>query len=165
MAILGAKWGCIATLYQGTELRLFLFAPHEQTLGAIRSACEDFQRRLLHWKETGAVDFYPPQSSKDADRMYPQSEPESIVYLDDSAQELAMKILAAKVRIDQAEADRAEAEKKLKILIGDANKAVAGNYLVSWPMRQYKAVPAKTVPAKEAYSIRQSTLSIKEIRP
>jgi hypothetical protein len=76
-----------------------------------------------------------------------------------------MKILAAKVRIDQAEADRAEAEKKLKILIGDANKAVAGNYLVSWPMRQYKAVPAKTVPAKEAYSIRQSTLSIKEIRP
>jgi predicted phage-related endonuclease len=165
MAILGAKWGCIATLYQGTELRLFLFAPHEQTLGAIRSACEDFQRRLLHWKETGAVDFYPPQSSKDADRMYPQSEPESIVYLDDSAQELAMKILAAKVRIDQAETDRADAEKKLKKLIGTASKAVAGNYLVSWPMRNYQAQPAKTVPAKEAYSIRQSTLSIKEIRP
>ena len=42
---------------------------------------------------------------------------------------------------------------------------VAGDLVVSWPMRHYKAQPAKTVPAKEAYSIRQSTLSIKEIRP
>jgi predicted phage-related endonuclease len=165
MAILGAKWGCIATLYQGTELRLFLFAPHEQTLGAIRAACEDFQRRLLVWKDTGTVDFYPPQDSKDANRMYPQAEPDSIIHLDDTAQELAMKMLAAKIKIDKAEADRADAEKKLKKLIGTASKAVAGNYLVSWPMRNYQAQPAKTVPAKEAYSIRQSTLSIKEIRP
>lgn len=165
MAILGAKWGVIATLYQGTELRLFLFAPHDQTLSAIRAACEDFQRRLLVWKETGAVDFYPPQDSKDANRMYPQAEPDSIIHLDDTAQELAMQMLAAKVKIDKAEADRADAEKKLKKLIGTASKAVAGNYMVSWPMRNYAAQPAKTVAAKEAYSIRQSTLSIKEIRP
>jgi hypothetical protein len=38
----------------------------------------------------------------------------------------------------------------------------AGRYKISWPMRQYKAQPAKTVPAKEAYVIRQSKLSIKD---
>jgi len=38
----------------------------------------------------------------------------------------------------------------------------AGRYKISWPMRSYKAQPAKTVPAKEAYVIRQSKLSIKD---
>jgi hypothetical protein len=32
-------------------------------------------------------------------------------------------------------------------------------------MRNYKAAPERLVPAKEAYSVRQSTLSIKEVQP
>jgi len=46
----------------------------------------------------------------------------------------------------------------------DFSSAQAGRYKVSWPMRHYKASPEKITPAKEAYSIRQSTLTIKEIK-
>jgi len=44
----------------------------------------------------------------------------------------------------------------------DAEICNAGRYKISWPMRHYKAQPAKTVPAKEAYVIRQSKLSIRD---
>jgi len=161
MAITGAKWGCIATLYQGIELRLFLFAPHDQTVAAIRDACVEFDRKLKAWEDTGSIDFYPPQSSRDADRMYPAAE-EATIELDDRAQELAAKVLAAKIKIEQAEKERSDAEAELKNLMGTATRGVAGDLVVSWPMRHYKATPARTVPAKEAYSVRQSTLSIKE---
>ena len=46
MDITGAKWGALAVLYRGTELRIFLFKPHEATLRAIADATLDFQRRL-----------------------------------------------------------------------------------------------------------------------
>jgi hypothetical protein len=48
------------------------------------------------------------------------------------------------------------------VLMGKATTGVIGNWKVSWPMRHYTAKPAKVTPAKEAYSIRQSNLSIKE---
>jgi C4-type Zn-finger protein len=38
----------------------------------------------------------------------------------------------------------------------------AGRYKILWPMRYYKAQPEKKVPAKHAYVIRQSKLSIKD---
>jgi hypothetical protein len=44
----------------------------------------------------------------------------------------------------------------------DAEVCNAGRYKISWPMRSYKAQPEKKVPAKEAYIIRQSKLSIKD---
>lgn len=31
MDIMGFKWGALATLYRGTEMRIFLFAPHQNT--------------------------------------------------------------------------------------------------------------------------------------
>jgi predicted phage-related endonuclease len=161
MAITGAKWGCIATLYQGIELRLFLFAPHDQTVAAIRDACVEFDRKLRAWEETGSIDFYPPHDSKDADRMYPAAE-ETTVELDDAAEELAYKILAAQQKIKTAEEERADAEKKLKKILGTASVGITNDLVVKWPMRNYAAQPARTVPAKEAYSVRQSTLSIKE---
>jgi hypothetical protein len=36
-------------------------------------------------------------------------------------------------------------------------------YRVRWPIRKYKAQPAKTTPAKEAYQIRLKTLDIKAL--
>jgi hypothetical protein len=44
----------------------------------------------------------------------------------------------------------------------EAPKAKAGPFHIKWPMRHYKAQPERVVPAKEGYSVRQSTLSIKE---
>jgi hypothetical protein len=32
-----------------------------------------FQKKLDFWKETGGIDYFPPQDSKDADTMFPKA--------------------------------------------------------------------------------------------
>jgi hypothetical protein len=95
--------------------------------------------------------------------MYPSAAGESIV-LDVEAELLADKIVDAKNRITAAEKDRSDAEKDLKTMLKTAPKGIAGKYEISWPMRNYAAQAQKIVKAKDAYSIRQSTLAIKEFK-
>lgn len=164
MLVTGHKWGAVCVLYQGIELRVFLFAPHQQTQDAIVKAVNEFDRKLLKYKETGEIEWYPPSSSKDMDRMYPSAADKVEVDLPPTVADLAQAIINNKAAIRAAEAGIDEAEKTIKNLLGQAEKGRAGNYVISWPMRNYKAAPERLVPAKEAYSVRQSTLSIKEIQ-
>ncbi len=165
MDILKVRWGAIATLYKGTMLRIFLFAPHAGTLDRIAAATTDFQRRLDLFKQDGTIDYYPPADGEawpDARGPYPANE--ETIKLSDEAGRLAGKIMACRATIKQAEGEITDAEKQLKDLMGDATRALAGGYSIAWPTRSYKAQPAKTVPAKEAYTVRQSTLTIKEAK-
>ena len=163
MDIMQAKWGALAVLYQGTQMRVFLFEPHVQTLETIKTAVLEFQNKLEKYRSSGEIDFYPPATTEDADRMYPTAT-DAPVTLGIEAELLAEKIVDAKKRATDAEKDRASAEKDLKTLLKTANVGIAGKYEIRWPMRNYAAQPEKIVPAKDAYSIRQSTLSIKEAR-
>ena len=95
--------------------------------------------------------------------MYPSAADKVEVDLPPTVADLAQAIINNKAAIRAAEAGIDEAEKTIKNLLGQAEKGRAGNYVISWPMRNYKAAPERLVPAKEAYSVRQSTLSIKEI--
>jgi hypothetical protein len=54
------------------------------------------------------------------------------------------------------------AETNLKNMMRDATVGRCADWEVRWPMRHYKAQPERVVPAKEASSVRQSTLTIKE---
>jgi predicted phage-related endonuclease len=162
MDIMQAKWGAVCVLYQGTILRIFLFEPHKQTLETIKTAVLEFQNKIEKYKATGEIDYYPPANSKDADRMYPAADEAAVVNLPGRAEQLADQILAANADIKEAEGKRSEAETELKAMLGQASKGTVGRFEIRWPMRSYKATPEKVVPAKEAYSIRQSTLSIKE---
>ena len=162
MDIMQAKWGAVCVLYQGTALRIFLFEPHAQTLATIKAAVLEFQDKLQKFRAHGEIDYYPPANSEDADRMWPVAE-DKVVQLDVEAELLAEKIASAKATITKAEKDRAAAEKDLKTMLGTANQGIAGRFEIKWPMRNYQAQPAKTIPAKDAYTIRQSTLSVKEI--
>lgn len=165
MDILKAKWGAVATLYKGTQLRIFLFAPHQGTLDRIAQVATDFQSRLDNWKLTGEVSYYPPQDDeKWPEHRGPYPANEETIRLSDEVAALAGKILDARAAIKQTEAVLAESEKDLKALMGDATRALAGNFTISWPTRNYKAQPEKVVPAKPAYTIRQSTLTIKEAK-
>lgn len=163
MDIIQAKWGAVCVLYQGTELRVFLFAPHAQTLAGIAQVATEFQAKLEKFRANGEVDYYPPSSSKDADRMFPAAN-EEVKQLDSYAEELARLIAAGKKKIKTINEDIEKAETELKTLLGNAARGIAGQFQISWPMRSYSATPQRIVPAKEAYSIRQSTLSIKEIK-
>jgi len=162
MDIMQAKWGAVCVLYQGTILRIFLFEPHKQTLETIKTAVLEFQNKIEKYKATGEIDYYPPANSKDADRMYPAADEAAVVNLPGRAEQLADQILAANADIKEAEGKRSEAETELKAMLGQASKGTVGRFEIRWPMRSYKATPEKVVPAKDAYSIRQSTLSIKE---
>lgn len=76
----------------------------------------------------------------------------------------ASEILRAKGEIAVYEAVIADAEKRLKDAMRDHGVARTHRYEIKWPMRHYKAQPERVVPAKEAYSVRQSTVSIKEMK-
>lgn len=161
MDITGAKWGALAVLYRGTELRIFLFKPHEGTLRAISNATLDFQRRLDIWKAERHIDYYPPVNSADANRTWGQAE-EQTVSLGGEFETWVRDIWEAQQDIKQSEAIIDDREAKIKAAMQTATKADVGRYEVSWPMRSYKATQDRVVKGKAAYSVRQSTLTVKE---
>jgi len=165
MLVTGHRWGAVCVLYQGIELRVFLFAPHHDTQKEIVKAVLTFEHKLQAYRESGAIDWYPPASSKELDRIYPMVATKEEVELDVSVADLAAGIVANKTAIRAAEASIESAEKLIKTQLGQAERGRAGQYLINWPMRNYKAQAERLIPAKEPYSVRQSTLSIKELQP
>lgn len=164
MDIVQAKWGAVCTLYRGIELRVFVFAPHQATVKKIAEVATDFQRRLDQWKATGVVDYYPPQDGEKwpEDRgLYPVQD--RAVDLPDAA-DIAAAIMAANRTIKEQEDTKAILEEQLKAMMGGATRATAGGYSIAWPVRSYKAQGEKFVPAKPAYTIRQSNLTIKSVK-
>jgi hypothetical protein len=163
MDIMEAKWGAVCTLYRGVALRIYLFAPHDGTLAAIRAAVLDFDRRLHAYRQDGVIEYYPPADSADANRAWPAAndEKEPLVFYVDEENMIAELILE-KDKIKAAEKKIDEIEKSIKEKMKDHPSAIAGKYEVRWPMRYYKAQPSKIVPATEARAVRQSTLTIKE---
>jgi predicted phage-related endonuclease len=162
MLVTGHRWGAVCVLYQGIELRVFLFSTHHDTQKEIVKAVLVFENKLLTYRETGTIDWYPPASSKELDRIYPMAAGKEEVDLPGNVGDLAKGILENKAAIRAAEASIEDAEKLIKAQLGQAERGRAGQYVINWPMRNYKAAAERLVPAKEAYSLRQSTLSIKE---
>lgn len=163
MAIVGAKWGAVCTLYRGTKLRLFLFEVHEATQERIRAEVELFQLKLDAYQATGAIDYYPPQDSKDADRVWAVGRDDEPVTLDERVDMWAQEILEAKEDMKAAIDLISDREAKIKSFMQDATTGVTGLYKIRWPMRHYKAQPERITAAKPASVSRQSTLTIKEI--
>ena len=163
MMCTGLRWAAIGCLYSGVELRIYLFAPHTATMDAIDVAARDFESRLENFRQTGEPAWYPPQDSKDADRVWPNAKDEDID-LGDHAEGIASAIIGLKAEIKKLEEQVAEKEVQLKTMMQEFSSAKCGKWSIKWPMRHFKATPEKITPAKEAYSIRQSTLTIKETK-
>jgi hypothetical protein len=161
MDITGAKWGALAVLYRGTELRIFLFKPHSGTIRAITDATLDFQRRLDIWKADRHIDYYPPVNSADANRTWGQADEQTIL-LGGEFEDWARDIVEAKADIKQCESIIDDREAKIKAAMQTATKAEVGRWEVSWPVRNYQATQDRIVKGKAAYSVRQSTLTVKE---
>lgn len=163
MLVTGHKWGAVCVLYQGIELRVFLFAPHSVTQNAIVKAVNDFDSKLDSYRKTGEINWYPPIGSKDVDKIFPAAVDKQEKDLPHEAEQWAGVLLQAKDDIREAEKTIDLAEKKLKEMMGQAEVGRAGNVVIKWPMRHYKPQPERLVAAKEAYSVRQSSLSVKEL--
>lgn len=164
MAIMKASWGAVATLYQGTQLRIFLFEKHLPTLRLIEETSKTFQAKLDRYRNTGEIDYYPPVNPKDAARTWSSGSDDEPVKLDTYAEELTKLLLENKQKIAKAEEENSKIQTELMGMLREHTYGLAGEYQISWPVRNYKAKPATITPAKEAYSVRQSTLTIKAIK-
>ena len=157
-------WGAVCVLYRGSELRIFLYRADEDVQAQIEDAVHEFERRKRD------VDWYPAASSADANVAWDR--------VDDAAPALdlngvadadhwASVLLAAREARRAAEAEIDQCETMLKEMLGNHEEgrvdADGSTYYIKWPMRQYKAQPAKTTEAKPARSIRAKTLTIKEV--
>jgi len=161
MDITGAKWGAVCVLYQGTELRIFLFASHEETQALIRAKARKFETKLMHWTETGEVEWYDPATPEEYGTKWPGDPNLDSVDLGEWGATLAERIVKAKEQIKTLETRITEDETELKEMLGNATLAHAEEFRISWPIRKYQAQPEKVVPAKPAHSMRQSTVTIK----
>lgn len=164
MDITGSAWGALCTLYKGTQLRIFLFAPHPVTVAAIADAVTDFERRLEKYRQDGTIEHYPPRDSKDADRTWSAADQSLTDPLGLGAAEnvLCREIKNLQEQIKQAEKDIDDKVKDLKEKMKEYPRAVTGDFEIGWPMRHYKATVERVVPAKAESFVRQSTLTIKE---
>lgn len=163
MMCTGLEWAAIGCLYSGIELRIFLFKPHQATQEHIKNLAYDFELRLEKFRQTGELDYYPPADNKDANRVWPTANDEDID-LGDEYEGIASAIMGLKAEIKSMEDQVAEKELKLKEMMQGFGSAKCGKWQIKWPMRHYKETQEKITPAKPAYSVRQSTLSIKELK-
>ena len=160
MDIMKAKWGALCVLYKGTTLRIFLYPINEDYVNMIHNATQDFQERLDKYKTNQEIEWYDLQNSFEASRVFDRAEKSTIEIPEIEIQ--AEKIIELREKIMELETAIDRLQINIMEQMRDNEVCNAGRYKISWPMRQYKAQPAKTVPAKEAYVIRQSKLSIKD---
>jgi predicted phage-related endonuclease len=159
----GLSWGAIGVLYRGIELRVFVYQRDEGVIRQIVDAVSQFERRKA------ARDWYPPSSPADAANTWSRpDETAPPVDLPVDAADLIDDILSAKQTIATAEEIRDAATAELMAMLGNATEGAVtdrdgSRYRVRWPVRKYKAQPAKLTPAKAAYEIRQKTLDIKPV--
>ena len=156
-------WGAVCVLYRGSELRIFLYRQDQDMQDQIEDAVHEFERRKRD------VDWYPAVSSADANVAWSRVDDGApAVDLNEvaDADHWASVLLAAREARRAAEAEIDECETMLKEMLGNHEEGqieVDGSvYYIKWPMRNYKAQPAKTTEAKPARQVRAKTLTVKE---
>ena len=164
MMITGRPWGVLAVLYQGNDLRLFVYRQDEKMMTEIVDAVHEFERRKRDH------DWYPVYTSDDANTAWDRVDdgaPPLDLNDNGDAEHWASALIAAKAEKKAAEAEIDIAEAELKQILGNHEEAsvdVDGSrYYIKWPMRKTRAQPAKTVAAKPEKTVRQKTLTLKEV--
>jgi len=160
MDIMGCEWGAVAVLHKGIKLAIHVFKRDNTLINEIRDTAVDFKKRVDKYKEAEETDWYQFTSTRSAAAIFDE--------VNDSV--LAIPALEDEVKaVDQMRQDIKLLEQRLEVTqanimgkMGAAKILRAGKYSVTWPTINYKAVPEKIVPAKEARTIRINKLRIKK---
>lgn len=162
----GFKWGVIATLFRGVELRLFFYSASQASQAKIIEKCKDFIRRV----EEG--DWYPALSPADAVTAYPATDDSSAPVDLTSRPEgdFVRRLVQVKSQIALLEEEKDQLQAKImdqmamseRAFVKDATGRV--QYEVKWAMRNYKAQPEKLTPPKPARVERSKTLTVTEAK-
>jgi len=153
------SWCAVVVLYQSTDLRIFVFERDPEFKKWLEETVIDFDRRVRE------QDYYEPESSLDANIIWSEAY-DSLVELPDEVESKIEDIQAAKRIIENSKQIIDDSEKAIKVAMQENEHATVGKYQIKWGSRNYKAKPEQTkvIPAKEAYTVRSKTLSIKEVQ-
>lgn len=151
------SYGCVAVLYQSTDLRLFIFERDPKFLELIADIIPDFNRRVQE------EDYYAPFSSKDCNTIWSQALDEA-VEVDGTAEQAGRDILAAKQKIKECKEIIDSNETVIKSQMGSNQYGKVGNLIYTWKTRTYRKQPEKIIEAKPQRIIRQSNITIKEVK-
>ena len=86
----------------------------------------------------------------------------SIINLDKSLAIYAKQSMECDRVIKEAKQHKEMCMEKLKEAMGNHTHARLKNFNLNWGLINYKAQPEKVIPAKDAYSIRKKTITIRE---
>ena len=86
----------------------------------------------------------------------------SILNIDKSLAIYAKQSMECDRVIKEAKQHKEMCMEKLKEAMGNHTHARLKNFNLNWGLINYKAQPEKVIPAKDAYSIRKKTITIKE---
>jgi predicted phage-related endonuclease len=161
MLCAGYTWGVIATLFRGTELRLFFYQASGNMQTKIIDVCKEFTRRV------NSKSWYPAISPADAVKAYPSvDDSRPAIELSGDAANYARRLIEAKAQAKILDEEIDQLQSKIMDNMTDAEegyiKSPDGSIAarIKWAMRSYKAQPEKVTPAKEARIERSKTLQI-----
>ena len=147
----GMAWGCVATLYGGYDLRLYIYDNDPSVQALITARVNDFSRRV---KEQ---DFYAPDSSEDCHNIWPvpvNFEREPMADLPDEIDEIVEEIEDAK-RLKKAMDAKIDAcQQLLKTHLGNHSMGVTRQYQLDWPMGKAADERLITYKAKDAERVK-----------
>ena len=155
MSTTQANAGILIILYQSTDLRIYVIPKDYEFEKELADKVIDFNRRI------DEEDYYTPQVTNDAYIKYPNANDETKILSEDTA-DLLKQHQQTKDMIASLKAVNEKIQAQIMDEMGNASVGRTGEWIVQWKMRNYKAQPEKVVPAKDAYTIRSKTLTIKK---
>lgn len=161
MLCAGYTWGVIATLYRGTELRLFFYNASGNMQTKIIDVCKEFTRRV------NTKSWYPAVSPADAVKAYPSvDDSKPAVELAGETADYARRLIEIKAQAKILDEEIDQLQAKIMDALTNAEEGYIKNTdgsvaaRIKWAMRSYKAQPEKVTPAKPARVERAKTLQI-----
>ena len=157
LCITGYSWGVVSTLHNTNDFKMFLLRRDFAFEKELKHIINDFERRI---KEQ---DWYPPQVLPDLQIMHPVGEKVEVDLNDDDCGYHLDRINDNKDKIKLLNEEVEKSQIYIQTKMGEAEIGINDRYKISWGTTTYKPQPEKVVPAKDGYTIRRKTASIKKL--
>ena len=156
-AICGYDWGVVSTLHNTNDFKMFLLRRDFAFERELKDIITDFERRI---KEQ---DWYAPQVLPDLQIMHPVSEQTEADLNDDDCSFHLDRITDNKEKIKLLNDEIEKSQIYIQTKMGNAEIGINDRYKVTWGTTTYKPQPEKVVPAKDGYTIRRKTATVKKL--
>lgn len=157
MASTGCDWAVVAVLYRSTMLQLYVMRRDFAFEKELAEVITDFDHRIV------TEEYYPPTTSSDAAKVFENTDPDLVHEFDDNDETLFKTIEHCNEQIKRLQEMKEVATLHIQKKMGKATIGVHPKWQVKWGSKSYKAQPEKIIPAKDAYTVRNKTVSIKRL--